>query len=88
MSLDEASMISPGRVREDLVALDDALNALAELDPRRSQVVELRFFAGLDVDETAEVLKVSRRTVMRDWTLARTWLFRELRKSPSVLKRD
>jgi RNA polymerase sigma-70 factor (ECF subfamily) len=88
VSLEEASMISPGRGREDLVALDDALNELAALDPRRSQVVELRFFAGLDVDETAEVLKVSRRTVMRDWTLARTWLFRELRKSPSVLKRD
>ena len=88
MSLDEASMMSPGRGREDLVALDDALDALAALDPRRSQVVELRFFAGLDVDETAEVLKVSRRTVMRDWTLARTWLFRELRKSPGVLKRD
>jgi len=88
VSLDEASMLSPGRGREDLVALDDALDALAALDPRRSQVVELRFFAGLDVDETAEVLKVSRRTVMRDWTLARTWLFRELRKSPSVLKGD
>ena len=63
VSLDEASMMSPGRGREDLVALDDALDALAALDPRRSQVVELRFFAGLDVDETAEVLKVSRRTV-------------------------
>jgi RNA polymerase sigma factor (TIGR02999 family) len=88
VSLDEASMISSDRGREDLVALDDALNALAALDPRRSQVVELRFFAGLDVDETAEVLKVSRRTVMRDWTLARTWLFRELHKSPSVLKHD
>ena len=88
VSFDEASMMSPGRGRENLVALDDALHALAALDPRRSQVVELRFFAGLNVDETAEVLKVSRRTVMRDWTLARTWLFRELRKSPSVVKRD
>ena len=66
---------------DNLVALDDALQALAALDSRRSQVVELRFFAGLDADETAEVLKVSRRTVMRDWTLARTWLFRELRKT-------
>jgi RNA polymerase sigma factor (TIGR02999 family) len=81
ISLDESSLMAPGRGRESLVALDDALQALAELDPRRSQVVELRFFAGLDVDETAEVLKVSRRTVMRDWTLARTWLFRELHKS-------
>ena len=88
VSFDEASMMSPGRGRENLVALDDALDALAALDPRRSQVVELRFFAGLDVDETAEVLKVSRRTVMRDWTLARMWLFRELRKSPAVRKRD
>ena len=68
--------------------IDDALHALAALDPRRSQVVELRFFAGLDVDETAEVLKVSRPMVMRDWTLARTWLFRELRQSPRVVKRD
>jgi RNA polymerase sigma-70 factor (ECF subfamily) len=88
VSLDDDAMMSPGRGRENLVALDDALHALAAIDPRRSQVVELRFFAGLDVDETAEVLKVSRRTVMRDWTLARTWLFRELRKSPSVLKGD
>jgi RNA polymerase sigma-70 factor, ECF subfamily len=81
VSFDETSVLSPGRGRESLVALDDALQALAALDPRRSQVVELRFFAGLDVDETAEVLNVSRRTVMRDWTLARTWLYRELRKS-------
>ena len=81
VSFDEDSIMAPGRGRESLVALDDALHALARLDPRRSQVVELRFFAGLDVDETAEVLKVSRRTVMRDWTLARTWLYRELRQS-------
>ena len=65
---------------EDLVALDDALQRLAEIDPRRSQVVELRFFGGLGVEETAEVLNVSRHTVMRDWTLARTWLFRELHR--------
>ena len=62
-----------------IVALDEALQRLAALDERRSQVVELRFFGGLGVEETAEVLKVSRHTVMRDWTLARTWLFRELR---------
>jgi RNA polymerase sigma factor (TIGR02999 family) len=88
VSLDENSIMAPGRSRENLVALDDALQTLAALDPRRSQVVELRFFAGLDVDETAEVLKVSRRTVMRDWTLARTWLFRELRKSHGDLPRE
>jgi len=62
----------------DLVAVDDALNALANLDPRKSQVVELRFFGGLSVEETAEVLKVSAETVMRDWKFARAWLRREL----------
>lgn len=62
----------------DLVALDDALNALASVDQRKSQVVELRFFGGLSVNETAEVLRVSSETVMRDWKLARVWLLREL----------
>lgn len=62
----------------ELVAVDDALNALANLDPRKSQVVELRFFGGLSVEETAEVLKVSRETVLRDWKFARAWLRREL----------
>jgi RNA polymerase sigma factor (TIGR02999 family) len=62
-----------------LCALDDALEALARLDPRRAQVIELRFFGGLSVDETADVLKVSSQTVMRDWKLARAWLMRELR---------
>ncbi len=66
------------RQDQNLEALDDALKALETIDPRRSQVVELRFFGGLDVDQTAEVLKVSRRTVLRDWALARAWLFREL----------
>ena len=71
---------APMPVRPDeIVALDEALERLAAVDQRRSQVVELRFFGGLGVEETAEVLKVSRHTVMRDWTLARTWLFRELR---------
>jgi RNA polymerase sigma factor (TIGR02999 family) len=64
----------------DLVALDDALNALGEVDPRRVRVVELRFFAGLTVEETAEVLKVSPDTVVRDWRLAKVWLHRELKK--------
>jgi RNA polymerase sigma factor (TIGR02999 family) len=62
----------------DIVALDEALVSLAELDARQSQVVELRFFGGLTVEETAEVLKVSPGTVRRDWSLARAWLHREL----------
>lgn len=64
----------------NLVALDDALNALAVVDPRRVRVVELRFFAGLTVEETAEVLKVSPDTVVRDWRLAKAWLHRELKR--------
>ena len=64
---------------EDLVALDEALSALAGFDERRSRVVELRFFGGLSVEETAAVLRISPETVMRDWKLARTWLRRELR---------
>ena len=64
----------------ELCALDDALNGLSQMDPRRAQVIELRFFGGLTVDETAEVLKISPQTVMRDWKLARSWLARELRR--------
>jgi len=60
--------------------LDDALTALAALDPRKSQVVEMRFFGGLSAMETAEVLKVSEETVLRDWKLAKSWLRRELRR--------
>jgi RNA polymerase sigma-70 factor (ECF subfamily) len=77
VSLDEALVISPER-GADIVALDDALRVLASLDARQSQVVELRFFGGLSVDETAEVLKVSEGTVRRDWSLAKAWLHREL----------
>ena len=62
----------------DLVALDDALDALARVDPRKVQVVEMRFFGGLSVAETAEVLKISAVTVMRDWNTAKAWLYREL----------
>lgn len=62
----------------DLVSLDEALSALAEVDRRKSQVVEMRFFGGLSVKEVAEVLKVSEETVMRDWRLAKVWLLREL----------
>jgi RNA polymerase sigma factor (TIGR02999 family) len=64
---------------EDLVALDDALHSLARFDPRKAQVVELRFFGGLSVEETAEVLKISPITVMRDWSAARAWLYREMK---------
>jgi RNA polymerase sigma factor (TIGR02999 family) len=64
---------------QDLVALDAALDALATLDERKSRVVELRFFGGLSVEETATALKVSPETVMRDWKLAKAWLLRELR---------
>jgi RNA polymerase sigma factor (TIGR02999 family) len=63
----------------EICALDDALNALARKDPRRAQVIELRFFGGLSVDETAAALGVSSQTVMRDWKLARAWLALELR---------
>jgi len=75
--LDKALVLSKKR-GADLVALDEALNALAAIDPRRSRVVELRFFGGLTVEETAEVLKVSPETVMHDWKLAKIWLMREL----------
>ena len=77
VSLDEALLIS-GEPRQDLIALDDALTVLAAFDLRKSQVVEMRFFGGLSVEETAEALHVSADTVMRDWRLARVWLVREL----------
>jgi len=64
----------------DVVALDDALETLAKLDPRRAKVVELRFFGGLSVKETAAVLEISEESVLRDWRLARAWLARELSK--------
>ena len=69
---------SPPIASHDFVSLDDALSALAELAPRKAQVVELRFFGGLSVDETAEVLHVSSITVMREWKTAKAWLYREL----------
>jgi RNA polymerase sigma-70 factor (ECF subfamily) len=77
VSLDEAALVGGNRAA-DLVALDDALSTLAQLDPRKAQVVEMRFFGGLNVDETADVLKVSSATVMRDWSTAKAWLYREL----------
>jgi len=77
MSLDEIPSVG-NEPDPNLVTLDDALKALAAVDERKSKVVELRFFGGLSVEETAEVLKVSVETVMRDWRLARLWLLREL----------
>ena len=77
LELNDAALIS-GEKSTDLVALDEALVSLAQLDARQSQVVELRFFGGLTVDETAEILKVSEATVRRDWSLARAWLRREM----------
>jgi RNA polymerase sigma factor (TIGR02999 family) len=80
VSLDEAAIVG-GDEDTNLIALDDAMNALARLDPRKVQVVEMRFFGGLSVEETAEVLKVSTVTVKRDWRAARTWLYRELTRA-------
>jgi len=77
VNLDEIADVSPGR-GDDLIALDEALERLAELDPRKARIIELRFFGGLSVEETAAVLKVSPDTVMRDWRLARSWLLLEL----------
>ena len=77
VNLEELPEVGSGRARE-LIALDDALTALAEVDPRKAKVIELRFFGGLSVDETAEVLSVSPDTVLRDWRLARAWLLAEL----------
>jgi len=73
ISLDEAAIISDDRA-EELVALDEALTVLAERDSRQSEIIELRFFGGLSIEETAAVLNVSPGTVMRDWTFARAWL--------------
>ena len=76
VALDEVAVF--GDRTADLVALDGALNALARLDPRKVQIIEMRFFGGLSVEETAEVLKVSPATVRRDWSIAKLWLYREL----------
>jgi RNA polymerase sigma factor (sigma-70 family) len=71
-------MIASHSHDREIVAVDDALNALAEVDPRKAKVIELRFFGGLSVEETAEVLKISAQSVMRDWRMARAWLLAEL----------
>jgi RNA polymerase sigma-70 factor, ECF subfamily len=79
VALDEALEVSDARAAE-VVALDEALESLATFDERKSRLVELRFFGGLSIEETAAVLQVSAGTVMRDWTLAKTWLQREINK--------
>lgn len=77
VSLEEALILSPERT-EQIVVLDETLDRLAEFDARKSKIVEFRFFAGLNIEETAEILDVSPGTVMRDWTLAKAWLRREM----------
>lgn len=77
MSLDEAMTVSSERDR-DLLALDEALKSLAEIDERKSKIVEMRFFGGLSVDETAEAMRISPITVIREWNKAKAWLYREL----------
>lgn len=82
LSLDHPAVIDVGQ-HQNFVALDDAMRSLAELDPRKARVIELRFFGGLSVEETAEVLKVSTVTVKRDWRTARAWLYREITREAS-----
>ena len=86
VSLDEGLLVSqqPG---QDLVALDDALQALETVHPRKSQVVELRFFGGLSIEETGEALRVSPDTVKRDWRFAKLWLLRELKANGETVDR-
>jgi RNA polymerase sigma factor (TIGR02999 family) len=79
VSLDEAMEVSDERA-SDVIALDEALKGLSELDQRKSRIIELRFFGGLSIEETAEVLGVSPGTVMRDWTFAKAWLQREINR--------
>jgi RNA polymerase sigma factor (TIGR02999 family) len=83
LSLEDA-MATPRRSRVDIVALDDALQALARIDERQSSVVELRFFAGLSLDEISKVLDIAPATVQRDWTAARAWLHREISRGQRV----
>ena len=78
LSLNEVMNVAKGPAA-DLVALDAALESLAQIDPRKSRVIELRFFGGLSVEETAEVLEVSPQTVLRDWKLAKAWLYQEMK---------
>ena len=80
VNLDDVAEVASGGKEREIVAIDDALEELARIDARKAKVVELRFFGGLSVEETAEVLRISAQSVMRDWKLAKAWLMRELRK--------
>ncbi|HKD06015.1 MAG TPA: sigma-70 family RNA polymerase sigma factor [Bryobacteraceae bacterium] len=79
ITLDEVAIVSAQK-GEDLIAMDDALTRLAAIDPRRARMIELRFFGGLSVEETAQALKISVQSVHRDWQLARAWLLQDLRR--------
>ena len=81
VAIDEA-VVAANQPSEDVLAVDEAVTALAAVDERKAKMVELRFFGGLSIEETAEALQVSPGTVMRDWTLAKAWLQREIRSSP------
>jgi RNA polymerase sigma-70 factor, ECF subfamily len=83
MDLDQVADVSGHS--GDLIAVDDALNTLAQIDPRKARVIELRFFGGLSVEETAEVLEISPQSVMRDWKLAKAWLMRELSRGSGAI---
>ena len=84
LSFDETLVVSEERCAE-VIGLHDALETLMKFDPRKSQIVELRFFGGLSIEETAEVLSVSPGTIMRDWTLAKAWLRREISDNSSII---
>jgi RNA polymerase sigma factor (TIGR02999 family) len=79
VNLDDAPEVASGKRDREIVAIDEALEELGKLDARKARVVELRFFGGLSVEETAAVLKISEQSVLRDWKLAKAWLMRELR---------
>ena len=78
VNLEDVPELALGSRSREIVAVDEALDALAQIDPRKAKVIELRFFGGLSVEETAEVLKISPQSVMRDWKMARAWLLTEL----------
>jgi len=86
VSLDQAAIVSTGR-SSDLVALDEALTDLEAIDQRKSKVVELRFFGGLNIEETAEVMSISPATVQREWSMAKAWLYREISQTQTGDKR-